>query len=29
VPAEVDSLELFSIPLRSLPSRLRIDVVRE
>jgi hypothetical protein len=29
VPAEVDLLELFSIPLRSFPSRLRIDDVRE
>jgi hypothetical protein len=29
VPAKVDLLELFSIPLRSLSSRLRIDAVRE
>jgi hypothetical protein len=29
VPAEVYLLELFSIPLRSLSSRLRIDAVRE
>jgi hypothetical protein len=26
VPAQIDALELFSIPLRSLPSRLRINV---
>jgi len=29
VPAEIDSFEPFSIPLRSLPSGLRFDSVRE
>ena len=29
VPAKIDLLELFAIPLRSLSSRLRIDPVRE
>jgi hypothetical protein len=29
VPAKIDLLELFAIPLRSLPSGLRIDAVRE
>jgi hypothetical protein len=29
VPAQIDALELFSIPLCSLPSRLRIDAVCE
>ena len=29
VPAEIDPFELFPIPLRSLPSGLRFDAVRE
>lgn len=29
VLAEIDAFELLSIPLRSLPSRLRFDAVRE
>jgi hypothetical protein len=29
VPAQIDLLELFSIPLRSLPSGLWFDPVRE
>jgi hypothetical protein len=29
VPAQIDALELFSIPLSALPSGFRIDAVRE